>query len=271
MIWLNGIIREAGGAIDAQDRGLLLGESVFETILLDRGRPQFWNAHIARLFAACDAFGFTRNYQDKALKTALTALQKHHALEDRQVLRISVTGGSGGRGLVPSTPCPSTWIMQISSAAPPPDYLRLINSDIIRLANQLTSGYKTGAYLDNIMARRQAVHAGADEAIMFNQYGRLACTPAGNLFVQKGRQLITPPVSEGALPGIARGILLQSSPLQGLQIVEGLVDRDTLVHADGLFVSNSVFGIIPAGYEAMASAAQKKQGHALNEALSALS
>ena len=57
MIWRNGELRLADGAVSAEDRGLLLAEAVFETLLVRHGIPQAWPAHLARLMAACDAFG----------------------------------------------------------------------------------------------------------------------------------------------------------------------------------------------------------------------
>lgn len=271
MIWLNGALREAEGAISANDRGLLLGEAVFETLLVQDGVPQFWDAHMARLHAACAAFSFPTPYDDASLKDGVKALLGAHAQHAqqaaRQVLRVTVTGGAGGRGLVPQAASHGTWLMQLSDAAAQPTYLRLHESDITVLAGGASSGHKTSAYLDNILARRAALAAGADEAVMFNQYGRLAGAAAGNVFVQTGKQLITPPVSEGALAGIIRAALLHAGEMAGLSVKEGLIGRDLLAKADALFVSNSVQSVVAAGFDPEASAAQKKQGHALCEAL----
>lgn len=271
MIWLDGEIRAAQGAISADDRGFLLGEAVFETLLVKNGVPQFWDAHMARLHAACAAFSFHTPYDDASLRDGVKALLGAHAQNAQQaarkILRLTVTGGAGGRGLVPPSPSAGTWLMQLSDAAPQPVYLRLYESDITVLAGGVSSGHKTNAYLDNILARRAALENNADEAVMFNQYGRLAGAAAGNLFVQIGKQLITPPVSEGALAGIIRAALLQAGELAGLRVKEGLIGRDLLAKADALFISNSVQGVVAAGFEAEASAAQKKQGHALCEAL----
>lgn len=271
MIWLDGEIRAAQGAISADDRGLLLGEAVFETLLVKNGVPQFWEAHLARLTKACSAFSFSMPYDDASLRDGVKALLGAHNQSAqqaaRQILRLTVTGGAGGRGLVPPSPSAGTWLMQLSDAAPQPNYFRLHESDITVLAGGASSEHKTNAYLDNILARCAALENNADEAVMFNQYGRLAGTAAGNLFVQIGKQLITPPVSEGALPGILRGALLQMGHAAGLNITEGLIGRDLLAKADALYLSNSVQGVVAAGFEAEASAAQKKQGHALCEAL----
>lgn len=267
MIWLNGDIRTAEGAISANDRGLLLGEAVFETLLVVNGIPQFWSAHLARLNAACDAFGFDAPYDEATLKQGVQALLEAHGTHPRQVLRLTVSGGAGGRGLVPLEKNPNTWLMHLSEAAAAPAYLVLQESDICVLAGGASGAHKTTAYLDNILARREAGAAGADEAILFNQFGRLAGAAAGNVFVQTGKQLITPPISEGALPGIIRAALLNADISGGFNVKEGLIGRDLLAKADALFVTNSLQGVVPAGFEADATQAQKKQGHALCEAL----
>lgn len=278
MIWLNGNIRDAAGAFSAQDRGLLLGEAVFETLLVVDGVPQFWDAHLARLTRACTAFGLVMPYDTAALKNGVLSLFDAHAIKPkadrpgaRHVLRLTVTGGDGGRGLVPQNTGAPNWLMQISDAAAPPAYLRLHESDIAVLAGGATAGHKTTAYLDHILARRAALNAGADEALMFNQHGRLAGAAAATIFVQTGKQLITPPVSEGALAGIIRAALLQLGEAGGLNIAEGLIGRDLLAKADALYLSNSVHGVVPAqleaGHATGPGAAQKKQGHALCEAL----
>lgn len=268
MIWLNGTLRPAENAVSANDRGLLLGEAVFETLLVDNNVPQFWAAHNERLFAACAALGFERRFSAAALADGVRLLLAENVSDAaRRVLRLTVTGGAGGRGLVAGKKTDSNWLMQISSAPTPPYYLRLFESDTMVLAGAVHQAHKTTNYLDNILARRAALQADADEAIMLNQHGRVAAAAAGNLFVQKGRQLITPPLSEGALPGIIRAALLASGDKSGLGVTEGLIGRDLLAKADALFVSNSVNLIVPAGFDAAVSQAQKKQGLALRQAL----
>ena len=269
MIWLNGTLQPAEAAFSADDRGLLLGEAVFETLLVSHGVPQFWEAHLARLDAACTAFGLAplvpRDSLRDNLRDGVLALLAAHDAAPRQVLRLTVTGGAGGRGLVPAAPVAANWLMQLSPAADPPQALRLHLSDIERPTG-VTAQHKTSAYLDNIQARRAALAAGADEAVLVNRHGRVACAAAGNLFVQSGPRLITPPLSEGALPGIIRGALLQAGSAAGLEVVEGLVDRALLQMAEAHYVSNSLNGVVAAGFGAVGEA-QKKQGRALSAAL----
>ena len=269
MIWLNGELRAAETAISAQDRGLLLGESLFETMLVKDNVPQFWSAHLARLKASCAAFGLVCHYDEAALRDGARALFASSANDKkahRSILRLTLTGGNGGRGLVPIGEARPMVMMQISDAPPRPGALSLHNSDVLRFAGQFGAAHKTGQYVDQIMARRQALAAKADEAVMANQHGRLACAAAGNIFVRFGNRLITPPVSEGALPGIIRGALLEVATIGDLRISEAPIETARLAAADGLFVTNSVNGVVAAAYGTQATA-QKKQGLVLNDAL----
>jgi len=273
MIWLNGELRAAETAISAQDRGLLLGESLFETMLVKDNVPQFWSAHLARLKASCAAFGLVCHYDEAALRDgahALFASSANDKKAHRSILRLTLTGGNGGRGLVPIGEARPMVMMQISDAPPRPEALSLHNSDVLRFAGQFGAAHKTGQYVDQIRARRQALAAKADEAVMANQHGRLACAAAGNIFVRFGNRLITPPVSEGALPGIIRGALLEAASIGGMYISEASIEMERLPAADGLFITNSVNGVVAAAYGTRATA-QKKQGLVLHDALPAFS
>ncbi len=273
MIWLNGILCAPENAISAQDRGLLLGESVFETLLVKNQIPQFWQAHVTRLNRAVKAFDLPLGYDEAALRQGVIDLLSAHKRRERQVLRLTVTGGNGGRGLIAANDAPANTLMHLSEAALPPEALKLADSRVIRLAGntldldgEAANAHKTGAYLDNILARKQALRAKADEAVMCNQYGRIACAAAGNVFAAFGNHLITPPLSEGALPGIIRAALLALENFAGWHIKESLIEAERLKQADAIFITNSVNQIVPAGYHAL-TADEKKQGLVLNEAL----
>lgn len=264
MIWLNGDLRAPEAAFDARDRGLLLGESVFETILVAARAPVDWAAHLARLRHGCALLGFDAPYSDADLRAALNALLAHYE-GDRLAARLSVTGGSGGRGLVAADPSTSNWLLQLSPAPAPPTQYRLHLSDVVRLAGHPLAAVKTSAYLDAILARRAALAAGADEAVLLNQFGRVACCAAGNIFALRHKTLLTPAQGEGALPGIVRQhILAATTPYH---IEEALLTPEQLADADLLLVTNSLIGMVPASLNGGLSAAQMQTAQSLLTAL----
>ncbi len=274
MIWLNAELRPAQGALSANDRGLLLGEAVFETILLKNRVPQFWQPHLERLMAACAYAGLATPYDSDTLRQAVDALCAEHEPADRQVLRITVTGGDGGRGLVPAQQTAPNWMLQISPAPPPPDLWRLVET-----AHQRDSGtvwHKTTAYLENIRARREALALGGDEALLFNQHDDLACAAAGNLFLGYNNRLLTPRLSDGALAGIMRQqvLALQSVTLDGhhWQISEAAISRQTTNEAQFILLTNSVMQVVacyiaPEGGRGTSKRQAQKMAAHLNDAL----
>jgi branched-chain amino acid aminotransferase len=239
----------------AQDRGLLLGESVFETVLVKNGIPQFWEAHIKRLRAACDFYGLNLPADNlpardlgMALKQWARALLAENTADDHQVLRLTISGGAGGRGLVPQQAADALCLVSLSPAPSPLACVKLYVSDYGLLAGQPDAAFKTGNYLPNIQARKQAIAHGADEALMLNQWGRIASAAAGNVIVGTGDgQWLTPALAEGALPGI---MLAQLRQLPDSPIKQGQVTPAMLETARHIFICNSVMEIVAAHFEA---------------------
>ena len=274
MIWLNGNLRRPEGAFSANDRGLLLGEAVFETILLKNGVAQYWDDHITRLMASCAYAGLDTPYDSDRLQKALADLSREHVGEARQVLRITVTGGEGGRGLIPSQKMPPNWMLQLSPAPAPVGLWRLVDVPFVRDAHHVP--HKTTAYLDNILIRSAAIEAGGDEAILFNAHGDVACAAAGNLFIGYNNRILTPRLQDGALPGIMRQQILNLESLrvdgQRWQMGEAAISRDTANEAQFILLTNSVMEVVACAYNppetrgTSKQQAQKMAAH-LNDAL----
>ncbi len=242
MIWYNGtIFSDDTALIHTNERGLLLGEGVFETILCQNGKAQFLTAHLTRLKHACQFFGFTFfNGFEEAINHFLAA----HAHNAHNVLRITVSGGNGGRGLITRQNTPS-YLMQLS---PVPDimaYYRLYVSSIIRNVHNPSSRYKTLSYIDNISARREAVQSGADEALLLTAQGHVACAAAGNIFLYHEGTYITPPCNDGALNGIIRAQLLAAETIGGACFAKHSITQDMLKQAEYGFITNSLIHAIP--------------------------
>jgi branched-subunit amino acid aminotransferase/4-amino-4-deoxychorismate lyase len=245
--WLNGEFRDDPQAINIADRGFLLGDGLFETLLLDRAAPVFLERHLKRLRASSAALKIELQFSDDEIRDALRVLAVKNSVHQRQAsARITLTRGAGARGLeMPSITQP-TLIITVAPYDPHRKPASLIVSRHARAERSLAASHKTLNYLDNVMARDEAISAGANEAVMLNGTGRIACASAANIFlVTADKSIRTPSLEEGALAGVARSVLLECSGNTGVSIVETQIERHELKHAQ-LFLSNSLFGLRPA-------------------------
>jgi branched-chain amino acid aminotransferase/4-amino-4-deoxychorismate lyase len=229
----------------AQDRGLLLGDGLFETLLADKGRLVLFDEHAARLTRGCAVLGLPAPSQARLRRAAQAALTRAGLADQRAAVRLTWSAGAGGRGLE-RPPRLSPRLSASASAAPKsaaPATLAL--ADIARNPTSPTSRLKTLAYLDNVLARRQALAAGADEALMLNTSGQVACAAAANVFWLTGAVLFTPALDCGVLDGIARARVMAGAPGLGLKVIETREGRDSLARADAIFLTNSLIGVRP--------------------------
>jgi branched-chain amino acid aminotransferase len=224
--------------VSAQDRGLLLGDGVFDTMAVYHGTPQLREAHIARLIRHAAEIHIP---EDPALiYTAMLKCLEEWTGQDC-ILRTTVTRGITPRGLWPGqivTPtiiCQATPFDRSIIGAP----ASLVVSSIARNQTSPASRIKSLAYLDHVLAAREAHEAGADDAVFLNTHGAITCTTIGNVFVLEGGTLTTPPLHDGVLDGIIRAFLLDHPP-QGLRVVEQTITLDRAMKADAILITNSV-------------------------------
>ena len=104
---------------------------------------------------------------------------------------------------------------------------------------------KAAPYLDNVLAREEARGRGADEALMLDTSGHLACASAANVFLWEGDRLVTPAEECGILPGITRAAVIELAARFGIDVAEDMIEPQRLVYADGVFLTNSLIGIVP--------------------------
>ena len=235
-------------AIDPTDRGLLLGDGLFETLLALDGKVQRPLVHLARMGLGCAALGLPAPCQDEAMRVMADALSTSGLTHGRAAVRLNWTVGSGGRGLNrPLTLEPRLWATAAASLRP--DHpARLMLASVRRNATSVTAHHKTLAYLDNVMARREALAVGADEAVMLNQDGDLACAAASNLFWIEGTQLLTPDLSCGVLAGTERARVLAAAAEAGIEARPVQASAEALQRADGIFLTNSLNGLWPVSH-----------------------
>ncbi len=107
------------------------------------------------------------------------------------------------------------------------------------------SKLKSLAYLDNVLARREAKAVGADEAVMLNTVGEVACAAAANLFWIKDGRLFTPALDCGVLDGIARAAVLDAALQAEAAAMEVRAGPEALAGAEAAFITNSLMGVLP--------------------------
>lgn len=226
------------------DRGLTLGDGLFETLLAHDGVLAFADEHLARLARGCE----TLRLPPPDLAAARELCRKAAASVPRAAaVRLTLTAGSGGRGL--DRP-PSPVLRLFASASPvtaPSGAAVLVTSAVRRNEGSPASRLKTLGYLDNILAREEARAAGADEALMLNNAGEIACAAAANIFWLKGGRLFTPALDCGVLDGVIRAKVLEIAASEGLQPVEVRAKRSEIDAAEAIFLTNSLVGLRPVG------------------------
>ena len=229
--------------VPPDDRGLLLGDGLFETILFKAGRPVLWDEHIQRLARGCAVLGLAEPDPDRLEQAAAAALSVAGLQQARAAVRLSWTAGSGGRGLERAPIIQPRLIVTAAPSQQPATPAVLALSAIRRNETSPASRLKSLSYLDNVLARREARAAGAEEAVMLSMSGELACGAAANLFWLQGEQLFTPALDCGVLDGLMRAQVLAAAPALGLEPVEIRAGVQALDGAAAIFITNSLIGV----------------------------
>ena len=229
--------------IPLDDRGLLLGDGLFETLLWVDGQLRCLDAHLDRLAAGCETLGLPPLDRDEAAGLCRAAPGEAGIATGRAAVRLTLTAGSGGRGLDrPEAPVVRL-VARAAATQPVSTPASLILAKIRRNEGSPASRLKTLSYLDNVLARTEARAAGADEAVMLNNRGELACASAANLFWIMGGKLFTPALSCGALNGITRARVLKRAAALGVETAVVVASVEALEGAEAAFLTNSLIGV----------------------------
>ena len=242
MFWFNGALQERPVvSFDLTDRGLNLGDGVFDTSLARNGRIFRRKSHIDRMADAAEILGIP--FDEMAAGTALDALAG--AIGDGAV-RLTLTRGPGPRGLsFPKNPAPVLYGAAAAMQTPLFPVLKLGTTSIRRNETSPASRIKALPYLDSVLALEQASARGADEVLFENTHSRVACLATANIFAIFGRQLVTPPLSDGALAGTTRAFVLSKAHGLHFDVAERSLPLEKFSRADALFASSSLRLIAP--------------------------
>lgn len=250
-IWLDGeLVDEENAKISVFDHGLLYGDGVFEGIRFYNRRVFRLEEHITRLFDSAKAILMKMPWSHAEVLEATLETVRANGLDDGYV-RLVVTRGTGTLGLNPML-CPKPSMFIIASTItlyPEENYRRgmaLATCATRRPAPAaLMPQVKSLNYLNNVMAKVEAIQAGALEGVMLNEQGYVAECTGDNLFVVKGGRVLTPPVSDGALDGITRQVILELAGELGVPCEEKSLTRYDIFTADECFLTGSAAEVIP--------------------------
>lgn len=257
-IWLDGTLVDARGPhINVTDRGFQLGDGVFETARARRGVVIELDEHLERLRHGCSVLHLALELFDDQLAEAIADLLAAEELDGTggnggpvgdAAIRITVSRGSmDRRGLLPDgfEDVVATVAIQAWPYTATTGEARAITSSIRRDPSSPLAGIKTTSRADYVYARLEAARAGAEEALFVTLDGNLSEASAANLFLLRGDELATPPMSAAILAGTTRTWLLAHAEQLGLVVAEADLRPDELLAADEAFLTASVAGIVP--------------------------
>ena len=241
---------EQNAKISVFDHGLLYGDGVFEGIRAYNGRVFRLKEHVERLYYSAKAIMLEIPITPAEVEQAVVKTCRLNGIRDGYI-RLVVTRGIGTLGLNPNR-CkrPSVIVIADKIQLYPPEYyekgMAIVTVATTRnLHNAINPAIKSLNYLNNILAKIEANTAGCEEAIMLNSEGFVAECTGDNIFIIKGKRLLTPPLYAGALYGITRGVAMEVAEQLGLEAVETNLTRYDLYIADECFLTGTGAEVVP--------------------------
>ena len=251
MIWLDGaIVPREKALVSVYDHGLLYGDGVFEGIRAYNGRVFKLRSHLERLELSANRIRLKLAYSAEQIGQAIRDTLRANNLRDGYI-RLVVTRGVGTLGLHPfRCPRPGTFVITDRIEIYPPelyrDGMKVIVAERPRIPIPcLDPAIKSLNYLNNVLAKIEAIDAGVLEAIMLNTDGFVAECTGDNIFLVNGKTLITPSDAAGILHGVTRTFVIKElAPALGLKVEEKLFALDTLLKAEEVFLTGTAAEII---------------------------
>ncbi len=248
-VYINGkLYDKADAKISVYDHGLLYGDGVFEGIRVYHGKVFKHQEHIDRLYesARSIALEIPMNRDDlmKAVNDTVKVNNKTNGY-----IRLIVTRGPGSLGLDPRKCEPQVIIIVDDISLYPPELyetgLEIITAATIRNhPNAVNPRIKSLNYLNNILAKIEAIRAGCFEAIMLNHMGEVAECTGDNIFLMKKGVLKTTPSDSGILEGVTRNVVIDLAKAANIPFVECGLTRHDVYTADECFLTGTAAEII---------------------------
>jgi branched-chain amino acid aminotransferase len=249
-VWINGkLFDKADAKISVYDHGLLYGDGVFEGIRVYHGKVFRLKEHMERLYDSARSIALEIPLGREELAKAVEETVKVNERRDGYI-RLIVTRGTGTLGLDPRK-CDPHVIIIVDGISLYPEELYENGMEIITAATirshpaALSPRVKSLNYLNNILAKIEAIRGGCLEALMLNHKGEVAECTGDNVFLLKHGELRTPPIDAGILEGVTRNAVIGLARKAGMTVKEMVLTRHDIFTADELFLTGTAAEIIP--------------------------
>ncbi|MBL9174741.1 MAG: aminodeoxychorismate lyase [Verrucomicrobiales bacterium] len=250
-VWFQGrMIPQEEAVVPVSDRSFLYGDGLFESVRIHGGVPFLWPRHLERLRAGAGVLGIRIPFSDEELSRGVHDLIRHHHTGEA-MLRVTLSRGSGPRGYSPRGADQPRVVMTLHALASALTGTRtwtLATSSLRVAPGDPLARFKTANKLVQVLSRREAEEAGADEALVLNTQGHVVEAASGSLFWIESGTVCTPPLDAGCLAGITRGVVLELAAGLGVPKAEPLRTVAELRMADGVFLAMSSLGIVPVSH-----------------------
>jgi branched-chain amino acid aminotransferase len=248
-VWINGkLYDKADAKISVYDHGLLYGDGVFEGIRVYHGKVFRLKEHMERLYDSAQSIALEIPMGRDELTRAVEETVRVNDRRDGYI-RLLVTRGTGTLGLDPRK-CDSQIVIIVDGISLYPQELydnglEIITAATIRLhPAALSPRVKSLNYLNNILAKIEAIRGGCLEALMLNHKGEVAECTGDNVFVLKHDELRTPPIDAGILEGVTRNAVIELARKSGITVKEMVLTRHDVFTAEELFLTGTAAEII---------------------------
>ena len=251
LVWLNGeLVQKSQAKVSVFDHGFLYGDGVFEGIRAYNGKVFMLDEHLDRLYNSAKSIWLTIPLTKEQMKDAILQTLRANKLRDAYI-RVVVSRGEGDLGLDPRK-CPKPNIVIITDKIelfPEELYERgieMVTVSVRRNSPQaLNPNIKSLNYLNNILAKIEAINADKPEGLMLTLDGYVAEGTGENIFIVKRGELLTPPAYMGILKGITRQVVMQLAKGEGVPVHEVVLTLYDVYTADECFITGTAAEIVP--------------------------
>jgi branched-chain amino acid aminotransferase len=249
-IWMDGkLVEESEARVSVSDHGLLYGDGIFEGMRVIAGSVFRLQRHLARLEFGAKVLALSLPYSLEEIARAVNETVRAFG-QDEGYIRLLVTRGVGPLGVDPTT-CPrGSVVIMVTTIKLFTEEQRERGLDMITSSYRRPSAdvidvrVKSLNYLNSVLPKLEARQRNADEALLLNARGHISEAAVANVFALRGKQLWTPPPSDGCLEGINRAAVMEIAPSIGLEVSERSIGRADLFAADEVFLTGSGAGVV---------------------------